>query len=457
MAFTDRRLGVSGSAAFKLPCVAATTANLEDIEGLLTIDGIDLVAGDRVLVKDQEAGADNGVYVAGTSTWVRAVDFNGPRDIVKGTLVLVIGGTVNGNTVFQQTAASPTIGVTSLTFAMTGSDALAYASAFVQTLLDDMTAAAFLSTLGAYSSATVDTLLAGYLLKSFFAAKGDLVTASANDTPALLTVGANGSIPMARSAAAAGLAYVSPFKSVIYGLTYANNAGDATNDLDIAAGGCMDATGAYWITVAALTKQSDVAWAVGTGAGGLDTGSVADADYYIWAIARSGTGVTDILFSLSPTSPSMPASYDFKRLIGWFKRAGGTIVAFHTYETEGGGLEFKWDTPTLDIDLAGLLTTSRRTDAVKVPLTFSTIALMRIAMVDSTSGFSAVVCDPAETDAAPGSSAPLSNLSSDGTGVFVSADLRVRTSAAGLIAARANIATVDFYLGVTLGFIWARR
>src|SRR3990167_3675548 len=51
----------------------------------------------------------------------------------------------------------------------------------------------------------------------------------------------------------------------IYGLTYANNGADATNDLDIATGGAMDAIGAYWMTLAsALTKQSDVAWAVGT-------------------------------------------------------------------------------------------------------------------------------------------------------------------------------------------------
>lgn len=456
MAFTDRRLGVSGSAAFKLPCVAATTENLEDIEGLLTIDGIDLVAGDRVLVKDQETGADNGIYVAGASTWVRAVDFNGPRDIVKGTLVLVIGGTVNGNTVFQQTAASPTIGVTSLSFAMTGADALAFASAFVQTLLDDTSAAAFRTTLGVYSSASVDTMLTGYLLKSFFAAKGDLLAASANDTPALIGVGANGSILMARSAATAGLAYVSPFKSVIHGLTYANNAGDATNDLDVSAGGCMDATGAYWITVAALTKQSDVAWAVGTAAGGLDTGTVGNSDYYIWAIARSDTGVTDVLFSLSSTSPTMPANYDFKRLVGWFKRTGGAIVAFKTWEMVGGGLSFLWTTPTMDINLSAL-TTARRTDAVKVPLDFETDAAVRIVMSDASSAFSAVVCNPAEADVGPdAAAAPLANIVC-ASGGNAAAEFVIRTDSTGKIAARATLSTVDQYSVVTLGFRWARR
>jgi hypothetical protein len=150
-----------------------------------------------------------------------------------------------------------------------------------------------------------------------------------------------------------GTRFAPTLKSVIYGLTYANNAGDATNDLDIAAGGAMDSTGAYWMTLsAAITKQLDAAWAVGTNAGGLDTGAVGNSDYYIWLIKRSDTGVVDALYSLSSTAPTMPTNYDYKRLIGWFKRVGGTIVAFHTYETEGGGIEVSWDVPTLDVNLA---------------------------------------------------------------------------------------------------------
>lgn len=310
-----------------------------------------------------------------------------------------------------------------------------------------------------YSTTETD---AAYTAKATLTTKGDTYAATAASTPARLAVGADGSILMARSAATPGVAYVSPFNSIIYGLTYANNATDAVNDLDIAAGGCMDATGAYWITLAALTKQSDVAWAVGTNAGGLDTGAVGNSDYYIWAIARSGTGVTDALFSLSSTAPTMPASYDFKRLIGWFKRTGGTIVAFKTYETEGGGLQLAWNTPTLDINLSNTLTTARRTDAVKVPLNISTIAHLRVLIVDVSAGFSAIVCCPDETDVAPSAAgsygvAPLSNFNAANANDAPSADIWVRTSAAGLVAARATLATVDLYTAVTLGFRWARR
>lgn len=244
----------------------------------------------------------------------------------------------------------------------------------------------------------------------------------------------------------------------IYGLTYANNGSDATNDLDIAAGGCVDATGADVITVSALTKQSDVAWAVGTNAGGLDTGAVGNSDYYIWAIKRVDTGVTDILYSLSSTAPTMPANYTLKRLIGWFKRVGGTIVAFHTYETEGGGLELAWDSPTLDVNLANTLTTTRRTDAVKVPLNFSVIASLNVGLYDAGALSTNYIYCPDATDLSPaGQATPLSTISVITTATTQHALCKVRTSSTGTIAAKSSVATMDFYGAVTLGFTWARR
>jgi len=247
-------------------------------------------------------------------------------------------------------------------------------------------------------------------------------------------------------------------KMHIYGLTYANNAGDATNDLDIAAGGCMDATSAQWIQVAALTKQSDAAWAVGNAAGGLDTGAVGNNDYYIWAILRSDTGVTDILYSLSSSAPSMPTNYDFKRLIGWFKRSGGTIVAFKTYETAGGGIGFRWTAPTLDVNLVNTLDNNRRTDAIKVPLNFAVLANFTASAFDATTGSTARITCPDETNAAPSyNTATMSNLNWTTTYVGLR-DFWMRTSATGTIAARVEAAlNVDFYGISTIGFEWSRR
>jgi len=248
----------------------------------------------------------------------------------------------------------------------------------------------------------------------------------------------------------------------IWGLTYANNGSDATNDLDIAAGGCMDGGGTYLMQLASgLTKQGDVAWSVGNNAGGLDTGTVGNNDYYIWLIARSDTGVVDALYSLKSGGadgiPTMPANYYKKRLIGWFKRSGGTIVAFKTYEAAGGGLDFAWSAPTLDINLANTLTTSRRTDSVKVPQNFSVIADLNIQVQDQTVPFKVWIACPDTTDAAPGgAAAPLGNAGEE-TATAVPRQIRVRTDAAGKIAARADIATVDFYNVSTMGFHCSRR
>lgn len=335
-------------------------------------------------------------------------------------------------------------------------------SAFSKTLIDDADATAARATLDVHSiaeefSAIITLLAAQYI------AKGDQVFGTGFHGAATKTVGAAGTILMARPASAYGVADVAALNKSIYGFTYKNNSGDPTNDLDIFTGGCMDVTGAYWIgglSLGSFTKQSDVAWAAGNSFGGLDTGAVGNNNYYIFAIARSDTGVTDILFSLSPTTPQMPANYDFKRLIGWFKRAGGTIVAFHTYETEGGGLEFAWDAPTLDINLSNTLTTARRTDALKVPLDFSVIAHINAVSYDASSAvLVAWIYCPDQTDAAPSQSlaAPLANLGQQVVGGANGAALRVRTSATGLIAARGSVATVDTYAVSTLGFTWARR
>ena len=276
-----------------------------------------------------------------------------------------------------------------------------------------------------------------------------------------IVTGADGTVLLSRAASTGGFGtYAAVLNRVIYGLTYENGT-DATNDVNINTGGAMDATGAYWMTLAtALGKQSDVAWAVGgttgTPLGCLDTGAVGNSDYYLWLIARSDTGVVDALCSLSSTAPTMPASYDFKRLFGWFKRTGGTVVAFHTYETEGGGIDMLWDSPTLDVNLANTLTTTRRTDAVKVPLNFSVIANLNTVISDGVTTQVYIYC-PDLTDLAPSATAtPLGNQLTTNVAGFT-LGLSVRTSATGTIAARANTATVDLYAVTTLGFTWARR
>lgn len=61
--------------AWKAPVVAATQGVNITLSGLQTVDDVGLAAGNRVLVKDQTNGAQNGIYVAATGAWARAADF----------------------------------------------------------------------------------------------------------------------------------------------------------------------------------------------------------------------------------------------------------------------------------------------------------------------------------------------------------------------------------------------
>ena len=107
-------------------------------------------------------------------------------------------------------------------------------------------------------------------------------------------------------------------KNHIAGLITSNNGVDADHDIDIVTGEARDADDSEDMVLASvLTKQIDAVWAVGTNAGGLDTGTVAEGLYAVWLIKRTDTNVVDVLISLSFTSPTMPASYTKKRLLGF--------------------------------------------------------------------------------------------------------------------------------------------
>ncbi|AMP37446.1 phage tail protein [Ralstonia solanacearum] len=95
----------------------ATTANLAALSGLLTVDGMTLAAGDRVLVKDQNAGKDNGIYVAAAGAWARAADADAALEVTPGMLVPVETGAANGDSLWQLATDAPiTIGTTALAF-----------------------------------------------------------------------------------------------------------------------------------------------------------------------------------------------------------------------------------------------------------------------------------------------------------------------------------------------------
>lgn len=83
---------------------AATTAAQSNIAhtGLQTIDGVTLLAGERVLDKDQSPSGPNGIWIAQSGAWTRASDANVPAELIN-AFVFVESGTVNADTGWVQT------------------------------------------------------------------------------------------------------------------------------------------------------------------------------------------------------------------------------------------------------------------------------------------------------------------------------------------------------------------
>ena len=99
----------------KASCRAGTTANIS-LTGTQTIDGVGVVADDRVLVKDQSAAAENGIYVAAAGAWSRSADANTWDELVN-AYSFVEDGTANSNNGFVASiVAGGTLGSTAVTW-----------------------------------------------------------------------------------------------------------------------------------------------------------------------------------------------------------------------------------------------------------------------------------------------------------------------------------------------------
>jgi hypothetical protein len=101
---------------------AASTANLSLTAPGATIDGVTLVSGDLLLLKDQTTGAQNGLYVwtGAAATLTRTTNANTNAQVRAGLFVFISEGTLNGNNGFTLTTDDPiALGTTALVFAQT--------------------------------------------------------------------------------------------------------------------------------------------------------------------------------------------------------------------------------------------------------------------------------------------------------------------------------------------------
>lgn len=99
----------------KSSVVVATTANIT-LSGTQTIDGVAVVAGDRVLVKNQSTDSGNGIYVVAAGAWTRATDADTWAKLVS-AFVFVEKGTLGSDTGWVSTIDNGgTLGSTAVTF-----------------------------------------------------------------------------------------------------------------------------------------------------------------------------------------------------------------------------------------------------------------------------------------------------------------------------------------------------
>lgn len=190
----------------KASCRAATTGPIT-LSGTQTIDGVAVIAGDRVLVKDQGTGSTNGIYVVAAGAWTRSTDADTSVEVTSGMYTFISEGTTNADTGWVLATNDPIVlNTTALVFTQfTGLGQITAGAGMTKTgtVLDVGTASstrivvnadnidlATIGTAGTYKSITTDaygrvtagtnpTTLAGYGIADAQALDADLTAIAA--------------------------------------------------------------------------------------------------------------------------------------------------------------------------------------------------------------------------------------------------------------------------------------
>lgn len=215
--------------------------------------------------------------------------------------------------------------------------------------------------LGTVTSGSPDTLARTAILAS--SNSNAAVSWAAGTKDVFLTIPALGLLPQGH----------------IFGLTM-SNAADTVNDITVATGVCRDELDRVDLKLpASITKQLDAGWAVGTNAGGLNTGAKANSTWYeVHLIMRPDTGVVDVMFTTTANRATLPTNYVYQRRIGWIRNnAAPTILQFTQIDDS-----FTWTTQVNDVSTAP--TTTAAAVALTVPP--STIARFRASLQSNAGG-----------------------------------------------------------------------
>lgn len=226
--------------------------------------------------------------------------------------------------------------------------------------------------------------------------------------------------------AANALAVANLPRDHIAGLALSPAGGSAT--MPIAAGQAANDANTVMITLASAINKTTAAWAAGNNQGGLDTGVIGgNSWYYFFLIRNPMTTVVDVLFSLSPTSPTMPSGFTQKRYIG-----ASATLASQWQKVKQDGDDFYWDQPlqALSTAASGIVAVLQ---GLNVPNSIRTKAYLHV-----TPQALVYISDPSNADMAPSLTVPpLSTVVSNGA--VGGGQVSVWTNTSGQIRYRCNV------------------
>lgn len=200
-------------------------------------------------------------------------------------------------------------------------------------------------------------------------------------------------------------------RGYLSGLGLSNDSGSPTTTIDFAIGTATgdDAATLMQMLTTPMTKVLAATWASGNGANGLDTGSPAASTwYYVYVISQVGGANVDVLFSLSASTPTLPATYTVKRLIGAIKTDASTHILAFTQR----GDEFMWSAAKLDVNGTSVNTGGATLTLPSVPPGLMTItARCRFVVTGGASSTNALLTSSFENiGAGPGVSGGDANI-----------------------------------------------
>lgn len=281
MATVDRRYGYESAQAIKSPVRTASTGTITLSGSTQVIDGVTPSTGDRVLYW-HSTGTDNGIYIVQSSSWIRAADFDGSRDVVTGTLVWVTSEATNyGGRFFKVTSTGANIpGTNNITFSSV--DYPQGISAFGSTFITAANASSARSILG------VGIVING--TEGIQTSTGAAISATSTG---LFQLDFN------------GLTSLASFGSTIYFGIYASSTA-AHRKLGSSAVAFMESTDQQFSGGANITSRSlsTGGFTVNYGAGPLQFITASSSAWTITASTKDGSCIVLVTNPLAPTSPT---------------------------------------------------------------------------------------------------------------------------------------------------------